>query len=266
VPFYGFAVMCVDHPEVHALVGRVEDREVVTYGENPQADVQLCGFRHEGGGARFDIVLRDRRSGDTRRIEGLGLPMPGKHNVLNAVSAITVADRLGITPEAIRAGLAGFEGVKRRFTLAGTWNGVSIYDDYGHHPVEIAAVLEAARGAAEGRVIAVVQPHRYTRLKSLFDEFCACFDDADTVVVADVYPAGETPIDGADRDGLVAGIRRHGHRDVRGLERPQALAGQIAGMAGPGDIVVCLGAGSISQWANALPGELEELDGGGARR
>ena len=188
--------------------------------------------------------------------------MPGEHNVQNATGALAVAHHLGVSDRAIAAGLASFGGVKRRFTHTGTWNGVEIFDDYGHHPVEIAAVLKAARSVAPGHVIAVVQPHRYTRLRDLFDQFCACFNDADTVIVAPVYPAGEAPIEGIDRDALVEGLRLRGHRDARALEcRPEALAGIIAGIVRPGDYVVCLGAGSITQWAYALPQQLADVLG-----
>lgn len=259
VPFYGFAVMCLDHPEVQALVGRIEDRRVITYGENPQADVRFLDTHFENGRARFCVLIRDRVRGTSTEITDLVLPMPGRHNVSNAVAAIAVAERIGIPADAIRSGLAGFSGVKRRFTRTGEWNGVAIFDDYGHHPVEIAAVLKAAREATSGRILAVVQPHRYTRLKSLFDDFCACFNDADTVVVAPVYPAGEAPIEGADRDSLVAGLRARGHRNALAVEGPEQLPGLIAGLVRPGDLVVCLGAGSITQWAHALPEELARL-------
>src|SRR4051794_24611036 len=249
VPFYGFSVMCTDHPAVQTLVGRIEDRRVITYGENPQADARLVELTHADAGSRFSVVFRDRAGNLSDRIEGLALPMPGRHNALNATSAIAVARELGMSDEQIRKGLASFAGVKRRFTRTGEWNGVAIFDDYGHHPVEIAAVLKAARASTPGQVIAVVQPHRYTRLASLFNEFSACFNDADMVVVADVYSAGESPIPGADRDSLVAGIRARGHRHVVALDRPGALAGIIASAAQPGDYVVCLGAGNITQWA-----------------
>ncbi len=259
LPFYGFAVMCTDHVEVQALVGRIEDRTVITYGENLQADARLIDFRPEGGGSRFRVTLRER---PTRIIEEMGdffLPMPGKHNALNALAAIAVARRVGVPTETLKAALADFTGVKRRFTRTGVWNGVTIIDDYGHHPVEITAVLKAAREACAGRVIAVVQPHRYSRLDSLFDEFCACLNEADTVFVADVFAAGEQPIPGADRDGLVAGLAQHGHRDARPLAGPDHLAPEIARLAKPGDYVICLGAGNITQWANALPDELAAL-------
>ena len=260
VPFYGFAVMCTDHPVVQLLVGQITDRRVITYGENPQADVRLVDLDHAGGRSRFSIVFRDRAGELVHAIEALTLPMPGRHNALNATAAIAVARELGIADDAIRSALEKFGGVRRRFTRTGEWNGVSIIDDYGHHPVEIAAVLRAARESSKGQVIAVVQPHRYTRLASLFEQFSTCFNDADTVIVAHVYPAGEAPIAGADRDCLVQGLRAHGHRQVVPLDGAQDLARVIRRLAGPGDIVVCLGAGNITQWAYALPGELAALD------
>jgi UDP-N-acetylmuramate--alanine ligase len=260
VPFYGFAVMCTDHAVVQALVGRIEDRRIITYGENPQADVRLSDLEHVNGQSRFSIVFRDRAGETVHEIRDLQLPMPGRHNALNATAAIAVARELGIADGMIRKALAGFGGVKRRFTRTGEWNGVPIIDDYGHHPVEIAAVLRAARESSTGQVIAVVQPHRYTRLASLFEPFCTCFNDADTVVVAHVYPAGEAPIAGADRDCLVQGLRARGHRQVIPLDGPQDLAALVRRLARPGDIVVLLGAGSITQWAYALPGELAALD------
>lgn len=261
VPFYGFAVMCIDHPEVQALIGRIEDRRIITYGFNPQADVRCGELRIDGRKTVFTAFLHDRQTGLTERIENLTVSMPGEHNVQNATGAIAVAHHLGIPADAIRTGLTSFGGVKRRFTHTGSWNGVEIFDDYGHHPVEIAAVLKAARTIAPGRVIAVVQPHRFTRLRDLFDSFCACFNDADTVIVAPVYPAGEAPILGIDRDTLVEGLRLRGHRDARPLAGPDELAKVIAGIAKPGDYVVCLGAGSISAWAYALPGQLAKLEG-----
>ena len=259
VPFYGFAVMCTDHPVVQSLVGRIEDRRIVTYGENPQADARLAGLTPMGGGSKFNVVFRNRKTDATHEIADIALPMPGRHNALNATAAIAVAHELGLSDQAIREAMAGFGGVKRRFTRTGEWNGVTVIDDYGHHPVEIAAVLRAARESTNGKIIAVVQPHRYTRLQSLFEEFCTCFNDADAVVVADVYPAGEAPIPGIDRDHFVLGLRAHGHREVTPLQEPSDLAGVIKGLAGRGDLVVCLGAGSITQWAYALPGELKAL-------
>jgi UDP-N-acetylmuramate--alanine ligase len=259
VPFYGFAVMCTDHPVVQVLVGQITDRRIITYGENPQADVRLLGLDHSAGRSRFSIVFRDRAGLTTHEIDDLSLPMPGRHNALNATAAIAVARELGVRDDLIRKALAEFGGVRRRFTRTGEWNGVAIIDDYGHHPVEIAAVLRAARETSSGRVIAVMQPHRYTRLASLFDQFSTCFNDADTVIVSHVYPAGEAPIAGADRDALVQGLRAHGHRQVVALDGAQDLARMIRRLALPGDIVVCLGAGNITQWAYALPGELASL-------
>ncbi|MFC0220642.1 UDP-N-acetylmuramate--L-alanine ligase [Pseudochelatococcus lubricantis] len=256
LPFYGFAVMCIDHPVVQDLVGAIEDRHVITYGQNPQADVRLLDVDLTGGRSRFTVLIRERQSNAATVIDNLTLPMPGLHNALNATAAIGVAFRLGMTPDAIRKAIEGFGGVKRRFTRTGEWNGVAIFDDYGHHPVEIAAVLKAARASTAGRVIAVVQPHRYTRLQSLFNDFCTCFNDADAVLVAPVYAAGEAPIEGAGRDDLVAGLRARGHRDVIAIDGPEGLADKVRALASPGDYVVFLGAGSITGWANALPGEL----------
>jgi UDP-N-acetylmuramate--alanine ligase len=259
VPFYGFAVMCIDHPVVQTLVGKIEDRRIITYGENPQADARLIDFDASGGGSRFKVTFRDRKTDATHEISDIHLPMPGRHNALNAIAAIAVAHELGLSDDAIRKAIAGFGGVKRRFTRTGEWNGVTIIDDYGHHPVEIAAVLRAARESTAGKIVAVVQPHRFTRLQSLFEEFCTCFNDADTVVVAEVYPAGETPIPGIDRDHFVLGLRAHGHREVIPLQNSAELATVIHGLASPGDFVVCLGAGNITQWAYALPGDLKAL-------
>ena len=259
IPFYGFAVMCLDHPTVQELVGRIEDRRVITYGENPQADVRLLDVDLSGGQAKFNVLIRNRKTSDAVYIDNLVMPMPGHHNALNATAAIAVAYELGLKPDMIRKALAGFGGVKRRFTKTGEWNGAMIFDDYGHHPVEISAVLRAARASTNGKVIAVVQPHRYTRLQSLFDQFATCFNDADAVMVADVYSAGEQPIEGASRDDLVAAIRAHGHRHAQPLQSPDDLPKMIAEIAKPGDYVVCLGAGSITQWAYALPAQLAEL-------
>jgi len=256
LPFYGFAVMCLDHPAVQELVGKIEDRRVITYGENPQADVRLMDVDLTGGVSRFNVLLRDRKTGGATYLENLVMPMPGHHNALNATSAIAVAMELGLTPYQVRKALANFGGVKRRFTKTGEWNGVSIFDDYGHHPVEIAAVLRAARASTKGQVIAIVQPHRYTRLQSLFDQFATCLNDADTVIVADVYAAGEQPIEGVDKNGLVAAIVAHGHRQALALPNPEALPVMIKEIARPGDYVVFLGAGNITQWAYALPAQL----------
>src|SRR6266849_3629842 len=259
VPFYGFAVMCSDHPVVQMLIGRIEDRRVVTYGENPQADVRLVDLVHAHGRSHFTIAFRDRAGRTVHEIADLGLPMPGRHNALNATAAIAVARELGIDDAVIRRGLAAFGGVNRRFTRTGDWNGVTIIDDYAHHPVEIAAVLRAARESTHGRVIAVMQPHRFTRLATLFEPFCTCFNDADAVIIAPVYPAGEAPIAGIDRDALVQGVRARGHHHVLPLDEPRQLAAMVKELVGPGDTVVFLGAGSITQWAYALPGELAAL-------
>ncbi|MEO1066381.1 MAG: cyanophycin synthetase, partial [Pseudomonadota bacterium] len=263
-PFYGYAVMCIDHPEVQQMVGQIVDRRIITYGENPQADVRFVDMETVGGKTHFKAVVQNRRTGEAEEIDDLVLPMPGHHNVSNATAAIAVAHSLGVSSEQIRAGLAAFSGVKRRFTHTGSWNGVDIFDDYGHHPVEIASVLRAARAAADGKVIAVVQPHRYTRLQSLFDDFCTCFNDADTVIVAPVYEAGEHPIEGYDRDSLAAGLRTRGHRNVLVTEGPSDLANIVSGEVGEGDYVMCLGAGNITQWAYARPDELARLEGAGA--
>ncbi len=263
IPFYGFAVMCIDHPEVQAVTSRVIDRRVITYGTNPQADVRVHDITFSGAESRFAVTIADRRGGEGVTISDLAMPLPGEHNVLNATAAVAVAHQLGIAPEAIRAGLAGFSGVKRRFTPVGTWRGVRVFDDYGHHPVEIAAVLRAARKVAgtDGRVIAVKQPHRFTRLHSLFDEFTTCFNDADAVILAPVYPAGEEPIEGVTHEALAQALRDAGHRDVRTISGEEELAGVIADLAQDGDVVICLGAGSISQWAQELVGQLRALNG-----
>jgi UDP-N-acetylmuramate--alanine ligase len=261
VPFYGFAVMCLDHPEVQALVGQIRDRRVITYGRNPQADVRLVDLENHDGVQHFSVEIRDRIRMTHLRIDGLELPMPGEHNALNATAAIAVADQLKVPAEAIRKGLKNFSGVKRRFTRTGTVGGITIIDDYGHHPVEIGAVLKAARQSSRRDVIAVVQPHRYSRVHDLFNEFATCFNDADTVIVAPIYAAGETPIDGVTHEELVARIRARGHRDARVVDRPEALAPLIASRAAEGDYVVLLGAGNITQWAASLPAELGALIG-----
>ena len=252
IPFYGVAVCCTDHPEVQALVGRITDRRVITFGFNTQADVRAINLHYKAGVAHFDIALQ----AEDTVIEGCSLPMPGDHNVSNALSAVAVARHLGMSGDAIRAALAAFAGVNRRFTKVGEVNGVTIIDDYGHHPVEIAAVLKAARQATEGRVIAVHQPHRYSRLHTLFDDFCGCFNEADVVAIAEVFGAGEEPIKGASRDDLVSGLIRHGHRHARALHSEDDLERLVREQAGPGDMVVCLGAGTISAWANGLPARL----------
>ncbi|MFG6568759.1 UDP-N-acetylmuramate--L-alanine ligase [Sulfitobacter sp. 1A13679] len=260
IPFYGLAVCCTDHPEVQSLVGKLTDRRVMTYGFNAQADVRAVGLHYKDGVAYFDVHLQS----EDKVIEHCALPMPGDHNVSNALAAVTVARHLGMKLEQIRDALGSFGGVNRRFTRVGEVDGVTIIDDYGHHPVEIAAVLKAARQASAGRVIAVHQPHRYSRLSHHFDEFCACFNDADVVGIADVYAAGEEPIPGADRDGLVAGLIQHGHRHAYAVEDAEALTQLVLREARPGDMVVCLGAGTISGWANDLPEALRAAKGAAA--
>ena len=260
IPFYGFAVMCIDHPVVQELIGQIIDRRVITYGRSPQADYCLTGGEFENGATHFAVRVKNRRDGSTHEISDLALHMPGDHNALNSTAALAVARELGINDEAIRSGLAAFEGVKRRFTRTGEYNGVTVYDDYGHHPVEIAAVLSAARRVTKGQVIAVMQPHRFTRLHSLFNDFCTCFNNADQVIVAPVYAAGETPIEGASHENLVEGLGARGHRAVSKIDTPEQLAPLVRGMVKPGDIVVCLGAGTITQWAYALPGQLAAID------
>jgi UDP-N-acetylmuramate--alanine ligase len=262
VPFYGLDILCIDHPVVQGLIPRLSERRIVTYGFSPQAEIRAVDVNLGRDGARYDVVIVDRRNNSTRTISGLTLPMFGRHNVQNSLAAVAVAQELKIDDQVLREALAGFKGVKRRFTKVGEAHGITIIDDYAHHPVEIAAVLSAARDATAGSVIAVVQPHRYSRLASLFNEFCTCFNDADAVVVADVYPAGEAPIEGASRDALVEGLRARGHRNVLPLASPAALAATIESIAKPGDLVVCLGAGSITNWAANLPAEIDLLAAG----
>ena len=260
IPFYGFAVLCIDHPVVQEMIAQVKDRRVVTYGRSPQADYCLIDGEFRDGATHFGVRVKDRRSGAVHEISDLALAMPGDHNALNSTAALAVARELGMSDADIRNGLAKFEGVKRRFTRTGEYNGVTVYDDYGHHPVEIAAVLSAARRVTKNQVVAVMQPHRYTRLHSLFNEFCTCFNNADQVIIAPVYAAGETPIEGATHDHLVQGLKDRGHRAVSKIDTPEQLAPLVRGMVKPGDIVVCLGAGTITQWAYALPGQLAAID------
>lgn len=261
VPFYGAAILCVDHPEVQGLITHLQDRRFVTYGLSAQADVRAVNLSSAKGVVSFDVSVRDRSGGEDHLIAGFNLPMPGNHNVQNALAAIAVGLEMEVADEILKEAFKSFGGVKRRFTKTGEVGGVTIIDDYGHHPVEIAAVLKAARDSFDQRVIAVVQPHRYTRLKSLFDEFCTCFNDADTVLVAPVYEAGEQPIDGADRDSLAAGLKAHGHRQVDVISGEEDLAQVVGRYTEAGDVVVCLGAGSISKWANELPAALTALGG-----
>lgn len=258
VPFYGAAVLCVDHPEVQALISHIQDRKFITYGLSAQADVRGVKLVAAQGAVSFDVEVRDRKKNSISTIEGIRLPMPGEHNVQNALAAIAVGLEMKVSDKVLREAFAEFGGVKRRFTKTGETAGITIIDDYGHHPVEIQSVLKAARQSFDGQVIAVVQPHRYTRLQSLFEEFCTCFNDADVVLVAPVFEAGEAPIDGASQTSLINGLRTHGHRYVEAISGPVDLADTVLKYAKSGDTVVCLGAGSITNWANDLPGDLTE--------
>jgi len=261
VPFYGFAVLCLDHPEVQAMIGRIEDRRLITYGLSPQADVRATNVRFVEGVSHFDVVVLNRRTLRETRLEGMSLPMPGEHNVLNSLAAITVARELGVPDEKIRKALAGFGGVGRRFTRVGEWNGTSIVDDYGHNPFKIAAALKAARQAYSGPVVAVVQPHRYTRLRDTFEQFAKCLNDADVAVIAPVYAAGEQPIEGINRDTYAEALRSHGHRNVVTIDGEADLPNVLAPHLKPGGVVVLLGAGSISAWANNLERALKAQEG-----
>jgi UDP-N-acetylmuramate--alanine ligase len=265
IPFYGFAVLCIDHPAVQQMIPALSDHRVITYGFSPQADVRAERIISDRNGATFEVRFSDRATGRARRMGPFRLPMLGNHNVQNALAAITVAAEMEIDEAQIKAALASFAGVKRRFTKTGDAGGVTVIDDYGHHPVEIAAVLKAARQAGARDVIAIVQPHRYTRLQSLFEEFCTCMNDAGHVIVADVYPAGEAPIEGVDRDALVEGLRAHGHRSVVRMTDPSHLPEMVHAIARHGDFVICLGAGSITTWAAALPAALQALQGNARR-
>lgn len=262
IPFYGFAVLCTDHPAVQAMIPELSDRIVITYGFNQQADVQATNIRSQSNGSVFDVKFAANVGGEELVLKDIFLPMLGQHNVQNSLAALAIARRMGIAAASMKNALSNFSGVKRRFTKTGEAGGVTVIDDYGHHPVEIQAVLKAARQAVSesgAKVIAVVQPHRYTRLASLFDDFCKCFNDADSVIVADVYAAGEQPIDGADKDSLAAGLMACGHKNVTALPSRDQLAALVSAQAQPGDFVICLGAGDITKWAYDLPNELERL-------
>lgn len=260
IPFYGFAVLCTDHPVVQALIPDITDRKIITYGFNPQADVRATNLRSGPEGNIFDVTFApDICGGKEETLRDVFLPMLGQHNVQNSLSALAIARELNVPAATMKTALKNFSGVKRRFTKTGEVGGITVIDDYGHHPVEIQAVLKAARQAVEksgGRIIAVMQPHRYTRLAGLFEDFCGAFNDADTVIVADVYPAGEAPIDGADKNHLADGIAARGHRHVEKLTTPSALASLVADHAQEGDYIICLGAGDITKWAYALPEQL----------
>jgi UDP-N-acetylmuramate--alanine ligase len=271
IPFYGLAVACIDHPTVAEMIDRLElrrdGRRLLTYGTSPHADLVLKSARVEAARTVFDADLGPRVKGGQRTLRGWHVPLLGYHNALNALAALAAASEAGLTDEQIRTGLASFSGVKRRFQLTGTWNGVSVYDDYGHHPVEIAAVLKAARAGARGRVIAVAEPHRYSRVRDLFDDFATCFKDADTVIVTPLYSAGETPIEGVDHICLAEAIRTTGHRSVATVDSERELAPMLRRFAVTGDMVICLGAGNSTDWAYALPQWLaagEPVRAGGA--
>jgi len=259
IPFYGFAVLCIDHPGVQQMISRMSDRRVITYGFSPQADIRAERMVMDKLGTTFEVVVTARGRSHARRMGPFRLPMLGSHNVQNALAAVAIAVEMDVDDATIRSAFAGFRGVKRRFTKTGESGGITVIDDYGHHPVEIAAVLKAARQAGARDVVAIVQPHRYSRLQSLFPEFCTCMNDAGTVIVADVYAAGEAPIPGVSRDALVDGLRARGHRSVVPLPGPEHLGEMVHAIAKPGDFVICLGAGTITQWAATLPAELAAL-------
>ena len=259
VPFYGFAVLCLDHPEVQAMVGRITDRRIITYGFSPQADARAVNVSYSEGASHFDVVFTDRRKGTETRLDALSLPMPGDHNVQNSLAAIVVARELGVGDEVIRKALASFKGVGRRFSKIGEWKGAAIIDDYAHNPFKIAAALRAARQAYNGPVVAVVQPHRFTRLRDTFEQFAKCLNDADIAIIAPVYAAGEKPIEGINRDTYADALRAHGHRNVITIEGEGDLAAAVAPYLKPGGVVVGLGAGSISAWMHNLQTNLEGL-------
>jgi UDP-N-acetylmuramate--alanine ligase len=263
VPFYGFAVLCLDHPEVQAMVGRIEDRRLITYGFSPQADVRAVNLSMSGGMAHYDVVIADRLKNTQTQITGISLPMPGEHNVLNSLAAITVARQLGVADATIRAGLNNFAGVGRRFTKVGEWKGAAIIDDYAHNPFKIAAALKAARQAFAGPVVAIVQPHRYTRLRDTFSDFAKCLNDADIAIIAPVYAAGEPPIEGISRDSYAEALRAHGHRDVRVIDSPEDLPALVKSLENTlnDGAIVFLGAGSITQWANGLEMVMKAKEG-----
>jgi UDP-N-acetylmuramate--alanine ligase len=259
VPFYGFAVLCTDHPEVQAMVGRITDRRMITYGFNPQADARAVNVSFSQGASHFDMVFTDRRHGTEQRLNGLSLPMPGEHNVQNAIAAIVVARQLGVPDAVIAKGLAEFRGVGRRFTKVGEYNGAAIIDDYAHNPFKIAAALRAARQAYSGPIVAVVQPHRYTRLRDTFEQFATCLNDADVAVIAPVYAAGEKEIEGINRDSYAEALRAHGHRNVLTINGEDDLAAAVKPFLKPGAAVIGTGAGSITGWMANLQKKLEAL-------
>jgi UDP-N-acetylmuramate--alanine ligase len=263
IPFYGLVVACIDHPVTRDMVDklglRADGRPLLTYGEHADADLRLTKVEVIGSMTTLNVSLSSRVKGGTRTLAGLQLPVPGHHNALNALAAFAVACEVGLSDEQIREGLARFAGVKRRFQPTGAWNGATIFDDYGHHPVEIAAVLKAARaGAQGGRVIAICEPHRYTRLRDLFDEFAACFVDADSVIIGPLYAAGEAAIPGVTHASLAMAIRDTGHGDATYVDTPRDLVPALKSRLKAGDTVLCFGAGTSTDWAHALPQWLAE--------
>ncbi|EHI47726.1 UDP-N-acetylmuramate--alanine ligase [SAR116 cluster alpha proteobacterium HIMB100] len=263
IPFYGFATLCIDHPAVQRLLPTISDRRVITYGLSTNADIRAANLRHENDRMIFDVLISDRLGMNTSRIEDVIFPMLGEHNVQNCLAALSVCLEMGLDIDLIRSGLAQFKGVGRRFDIKGEAGGITVIDDYGHHPVEIKAALDAGRMyCGENKLIAVVQPHRYSRLRDLFSDFCACFNEADHVIVADVYAAGEAPLEGFEKDQLAEGLRAYGHRSAHVLDAPEDLAKTILPYAESGDLVMCLGAGSITQWAADLPANLKRLQSG----
>ncbi|MBV9572090.1 MAG: UDP-N-acetylmuramate--L-alanine ligase [Alphaproteobacteria bacterium] len=261
VPFYGFAVLCLDHPEVQKMVGHIMDRRLITYGFGPQADIRAVNIAFAEGGSRFDVIVSDRRTGSETRIEAITLPMPGDHNVLNSLAAITVARELGVSDHRIRTAFSAFEGVRRRFSRVGEWNGAAIIDDYGHNPFKIAAALKAARQAYAGPIVAIVQPHRYSRLRDTFEQFCTCLNDADTAIITPVYSAGEQPIEGITHITYADAVRAHGHKNVLTIESPEELPDLVSPFAEPGGAIIFLGAGSSTNWANGLEAVLKAREG-----
>ncbi|MDB2415164.1 UDP-N-acetylmuramate--L-alanine ligase, partial [Rickettsiales bacterium] len=262
LPFYGFGVLCNDHPEVAALIPQITDRKIVSYGLDTEADIVAKNIRYKPSGSTYDVHIKNRVQGGERVLRDVILPMPGKHNISNSLAAVAIAAELGFKDESIVGGFKQFAGVKRRFTKTGEVNGVTIIDDYGHHPTEIAVTLQTARqviGNSDGRIIAVAQPHRYSRVHDLFDQFSQCFSDANIVIIADIYEAGESPIAGIDKEHLVKAIKANGHPDVQILPSAEDLPKLIAKLAKSGDMVICMGAGTISGWANDLPKNLKAL-------
>lgn len=261
LPFYGYGVLCIDHPTVQALIPHVTERRIITYGTNPQANVRATNIELRNDGSHFTVEIKTRKMAQARIIKDIHLPMMGHHNVLNALSAITIGHEMGFDDQTIIEGMGSFKGVKRRFTKTGEVEGITFIDDYGHHPVEIEAVLKAGRQATSGRVIAVFQPHRYTRVADLFEDFCHSFNDADSVIVTDIYSAREEPIEGISKESIVEGLRMHGHRHAIALDSKNDLAGLIKQNAKPDDFVICLGAGDITKWAYELPDQVADLMG-----